>query len=112
MSTTRITPVATPSLDEFGRDLTELARQRKLDPVIGRQREIDRLIQILCRRIKNNSILIGEPGVGKTAIVEGLAAKMISESIPELLRNKRLISLDLGTLVAGTKYGGQFEERI
>jgi ATP-dependent Clp protease ATP-binding subunit ClpC len=112
MSTTRITPVATPSLDEFGRDLTELARQRKLDPVIGRQREIDRLIQILCRRIKNNSILIGEPGVGKTAIVEGLATRMISESIPELLRNKRLISLDLGTLVAGTKYRGQFEERI
>lgn len=112
MSTTRITPMATPSLDEFGRDLTELARQRKLDPVIGRQREIDRLIQILCRRIKNNSILIGEPGVGKTAIVEGLASRMISESIPESLKNKRLISLDLGTLVAGTKYRGQFEERI
>lgn len=112
MSTTRISPIATPSLDEFGRDLTELARQRKLDPVIGRQREIDRLIQILCRRIKNNSILIGEPGVGKTAIVEGLAARMISEVIPESLKNKRLISLDLGTLVAGTKYRGQFEERI
>ena len=112
MSASRITPMSTPSLDEFGRDLTELSRQRKLDPVIGRKREIDRLIQILCRRIKNNSILIGEPGVGKTAIVEGLATKMSSDSIPEALRNKRLISLDLGTLVAGTKYRGQFEERM
>ncbi len=103
---------ATPTIDEFGKDLTELAKNSKLDPVIGRFDEIERLIQILCRRIKNNAILIGEPGVGKTAIVEGLAQKMISDDIPELLKNKRLISLDLGVLVAGTKYRGQFEERM
>ena len=103
---------STPTIDEFGKDLTELARKQQLDPVIGRVTEIDRLIQILCRRIKNNAILIGEPGVGKTAIVEGLAQKMISDDIPELLKNKRLISLDLGVLVAGTKYRGQFEERM
>jgi ATP-dependent Clp protease ATP-binding subunit ClpC len=102
----------TPNIDEFGRDLTEMARNGKLDPVIGRKDEIDRLIQILCRRIKNNAILIGEPGVGKTAIVEGLAQKMISDDIPELLKNKRLVSIDLGVLVAGTKYRGQFEERM
>lgn len=103
---------ATPTVEEFGRDLTELARQEKLDPVIGRDTEIDRLIQTLSRRLKNNAVLLGEPGVGKTAIVEGLAARMISDDIPELLKNKRLISLDLGVLVAGTKYRGQFEERL
>lgn len=104
--------VATPTLEEFGRDLTELARQEKLDRVIGRDAEINRLIQTLSRRLKNNAVLIGEPGVGKTAIVEGLALKMVSDDIPELLKNKKLISLDLGVLVAGTKYRGQFEERL
>lgn len=104
--------VATPTLDEFGRDLTELAKEGKLDPVIGRSGEIERLIQILCRRIKNNAVIIGEPGVGKTAIVEGLAREMITPNIPEFLKNKRLISLELGSLVAGTKYRGQFEERM
>ena len=106
------TKVATPTLDEFGKDLTVLASQYQLDPVIGRNKEIDRLIQILCRRIKNNAVLLGEPGVGKTAIVEGLAQRMVSDSIPEILKDKRLISLDVGTLVAGTKYRGQFEERM
>jgi ATP-dependent Clp protease ATP-binding subunit ClpC len=104
--------VSTPTIEEFGRDLTKLAREEKLDPVIGREKEIDRLIQTLSRRLKNNAILLGEPGVGKTAIVEGLAQKMISDDIPELLKNKKLISLDLGVLVAGTKYRGQFEERL
>lgn len=106
------TQVATPTIDEFGKDLTSLANQKSLDPVIGRNNEIDRLVQILCRRIKNNAVLIGEPGVGKTAIVEGLALRMSSELTPEFLKNKRLISLDVGTLVAGTKYRGQFEERM
>ncbi|WP_022850744.1 ATP-dependent Clp protease ATP-binding subunit [Limisalsivibrio acetivorans] len=104
--------VATPTIDEFGRDLTELAAEGKLDPVIGRTEEIERLVQILCRRIKNNGVIIGEPGVGKTAIVEGLAREMVSENIPEFLKDKRLISLELGSLVAGTKYRGQFEERM
>ncbi len=104
--------VSTPTIDEFGRDLTELAKEGKLDPVIGRSGEIERLIQILCRRIKNNAVIIGEPGVGKTAIVEGLAREMVSSGIPEFLKNKRLISLELGSLVAGTKYRGQFEERM
>ncbi|PLX69187.1 MAG: ATP-dependent Clp protease ATP-binding protein ClpC [Denitrovibrio sp.] len=103
---------ATPTLDEFGRDLTQLARDGKLDPVIGRETEITRLIQILGRRIKNNAVIIGEPGVGKTAIVEGLALKMATEDIPDFLRNKRLFSLELGNVVAGTKYRGQFEERM
>jgi len=106
------TKISTPTIDEFGKDLTNLASQHSLDPVIGRDREIDRLVQILCRRIKNNAVLLGEPGVGKTAIVEGLAQKMISDDAPEILKNKRLISLDVGTLVAGTKYRGQFEERM
>ncbi len=102
----------TPALDSFGRDLTELAKQGQLDPVIGRKDEIERLIQVLCRRTKNNPVLLGEAGVGKTAIVEGLAQSIISKDVPDLLQDRRLVVLDLAMMVAGTKYRGQFEERI
>jgi ATP-dependent Clp protease ATP-binding subunit ClpC len=102
----------TPALDSFGRDLTELAKAGELDPVIGRKDEIERLVQILCRRTKNNPVLLGEAGVGKTAIVEGLAQKIISQEVPDLLHDRRLVVLDLAMMVAGTKYRGQFEERI
>lgn len=102
----------TPYLDHFGRDLTELAREGKLDPVIGREREIERVSQVLSRRKKNNPVLIGEPGVGKTAIVEGLAQRIVERRVPQLLADKRMVTLDMGGMVAGTKYRGQFEERI
>src|SRR5581483_3701092 len=102
----------TPALDSFGRDLTELARQGKLDPVIGREKEIERAIQILCRRTKNNPVLLGEAGVGKTAIVEGFAQRVVDGDVPELLSDRRIVVLDLAMMVAGTKYRGQFEERI
>jgi ATP-dependent Clp protease ATP-binding subunit ClpC len=102
----------TPALDSFGRDLTELAAEGQLDPVIGRAKEIERLIQILCRRTKNNPVLLGEAGVGKTAIVEGLAQRIVHKDIPELLAERRIVVLDLAMMVAGTKYRGQFEERI
>ena len=102
----------TPALDSFGRDLTELARQGKLDPVIGREKEIERLMQILSRRTKNNPVLLGEAGVGKTAIVEGFAQRVVEGNVPELLMDRRVVVLDLAMMVAGTKYRGQFEERI
>jgi len=112
-SMTRAKPKSkTPALDSFGRDLTKLAADGELDPVIGRRNEIERLVQILCRRTKNNPVLLGEAGVGKTAIVEGLSQNIVGKHVPELLKDKRIVVLDLAMMVAGTKYRGQFEERI
>ena len=108
----RQTPQGTPTLDSLARDLTKLAKENKLDPVVGRSREVKRLIQILSRRTKNNPVLVGEPGVGKTAIAEGLAQKMILGEVPEDMQEKRLMMLDMGSLVAGTKYRGEFEDRM
>ena len=105
-------PSGSPVLDQFGRNLTQLARDNKLDPVIGREREIERVLQVLSRRTKNNPVLIGEPGVGKTAIVEGLSQKIVNDDVPETLRGKQLYTLDLGALVAGSRYRGDFEERL
>src|ERR687896_2218550 len=105
-------PTGSLVLDQFGRNLTQLAREKKLDPVIGRSREMERVMQVLSRRTKNNPVLVGEPGVGKTAIVEGLAQAIVANDVPETLKGKQLYTLDLGALVAGSRYRGDFEERL
>jgi len=110
--TSQEAPTGSPVLDQFGRNLTQLARERKLDPVIGRDREIERVMQVLSRRTKNNPVLIGEPGVGKTAIVEGLAQRIVANDVPDTIKGKQLYTLDLGALVAGSRYRGDFEERL
>ncbi|HET6954674.1 MAG TPA: Clp protease N-terminal domain-containing protein, partial [Acidimicrobiales bacterium] len=111
-SSTEAQPTGSLVLDQFGRNLTQLAREKKLDPVIGRAREMERVMQVLSRRTKNNPVLVGEPGVGKTAIVEGLAQSIVSNDVPETLKGKQLYTLDLGALVAGSRYRGDFEERL